>query len=111
MSYGIAHAKKYDADGRFGLSWMPLHIMTADDLGRGSGDCSCYFMTEEGRTYFMQAEAVREKLAQCAADLGWAQEQLWKIADKKEKRRKKRLERLGLTVTAVDTETNTITLE
>lgn len=108
MSYGIAHAAKHEIDGRFLLSWMPLQIMTQVDLGRESGHTQVIFMTAEGRTYFMQAEAVREKLAQCAADLEWAQEQLRVIAMKKERRRKKRL---GLTVTAVDAGTNTITLE
>ena len=93
--YGIAHAATYEIDARFVLSWMPLPIMTQGDLGRGSGSTSCYFMTEEGRTYFMQAEAVREKLAQCARELEVAQEQLRIIAEKKAARRKKRLERLG----------------
>jgi hypothetical protein len=50
-----------------------------------------------------------------AQELGFAQSQLREIAEKKERRRKRRVERLAckakLTVTAIDLKTNTITLE
>ena len=62
---GIAAAIKFQSGKyiatsrgtRFGLSWRPLAIMNRGDLGRGSSETTAYFMTEEGRTYFMQAEA------------------------------------------------------
>lgn len=93
MISGIAHAQKFEFDGFFGLMWKPLQITTAADLGRGSAEVTARFLTGEGRTYFIQAEACRERCAQLACDLEDVQRQLRKIAEKKEKRRLERLSR------------------
>lgn len=93
---GIVHAEKGESNGRFYLSWTPAQIVTGGDIGRGSAPCQATFLTEEGRTYFIQYELIRERCAGLAADLEYAQQQLREIAEKKEKRRKQRLTRLGL---------------
>lgn len=89
---GIVSATKSESNGRFYLSWTPPQVLT-DALGRGSAPCEAAFMTCEGREYFIQAEACRERCAQLAADLNDARQQLREIAERKELRRKKRLER------------------
>lgn len=92
---GIANAEKGESNGRFYLSWISAQVMTAD-IGRGSAPREAAFLTEEGRAYFIQAELMREKCAQLAAELEWARQELREIAAKKEKRRKQRLARLGV---------------
>lgn len=96
MIPGIANAQKFEADGFYGLTWRPAEITTRGDLGRGSAETTARFMTEEGRTYFIHAEGLRERCARLVADLEIAQRQLREIAEKKEKRRKQRRARLGV---------------
>ena len=91
---GIAHADKFECNGSFILSWVPAQLLSGD-LGRGTGPCQVRFLTEEGRTYFMQAEAYRERCAELVLDLEVIKTKLRRIEEKREKRRKKRLERLS----------------
>ena len=95
---GIAEAEKFQQNGFYCLSWTPASVLTSGDLGRGGMQTTARFQTEEGRMYFMQAEALREQCAALVSDLEWAQRQLREIAEKKERRRKKRMERLGKAV-------------
>ncbi len=64
---------KYEESGMFLLSWMPECEWFNDDLGRGSAVREARFFTEEGRTYFMQAEQGREimgaKISQLESDI------------------------------------------
>lgn len=92
---GIADAVKFESGGFFMLSWRKHQSITSGDLGRGSYETTARFFTEEGRMYFMQAESLRETCAELANKLDWAESQLLAIEEKREQRRKKRLERLG----------------
>lgn len=44
-----------------------------DDPGRGGGEHSAYFKTDEGRTYFIQMEELRER---CNKIIGTLQSEL-----------------------------------
>jgi hypothetical protein len=57
---------------------------------------SVRFLTEEGRTYFMQAEAEREAHSYTAQKLRYAEAELAAIKSKREKRAANRRKRLGL---------------
>lgn len=92
---GIAHAEKSEHNGFFLLTWRTAQILTSGDLGRGSAEQTARFLTAEGRTYFIQAEAARELCARLEAELENARRELREIAERKELRRKKRLEKLG----------------
>ena len=53
--------QKFESDGRFGLVSGPGGAYGPDDgsLGRGGGETTYYFLTEEGRSYFIRAEQER----------------------------------------------------
>ena len=57
----MTNVHKFESNGRFGLSWMPDRQMFNDDLGRGGAQTEAFFMTGEGRTYFIHAEELRER--------------------------------------------------
>lgn len=88
---------KFDIDGdehrRCGVSWMPDPQMHSGDLGRSCGPTTAYFQHPEGRQYFIMFTEECERHTRTAQQLGWAQEQLRKIEEKRAKRRKERAER------------------
>lgn len=92
---GISHADKFKSGRFFCLSWKTHQAIYSGDMGTGSSETTARFQTEEGRTYFIQAEQLREQFAQLVDQLSCVQEKLRKIEEKREQRRRKRLDRLG----------------
>lgn len=94
---GIAGAEKSEYDGVFILNWIPKRDYSGGDLGCGGCPSQARFLTEEGRTYFIQAEALREKCNDLAGKLACAERRLKEIDDRREARRQMRLSRSVVT--------------
>ena len=92
---GIADRTEGEGEGRFFISYVPRQSwLDGGNLGRGSAPTQCYFMTAEGRAYFIRYEQEHEAHMATLEQLEVATQKLQKIEDKREKRRQKRLERL-----------------
>ena len=86
FTQGIASAVKGESEWFFWLGWIPFRFGD-DSLGNENCPTQAGFLTEEGRTYFMQAEAEREAHSYTAQELREVEAQLAEINAKREKRR------------------------
>lgn len=91
---GIGGAESFEHGGSFGLHWIPRHS-SGGELGNGDYPREYLFRTEGERTYFIQAEQLRERCTELENELWFVQEKLRRIEEKREKRRRARLEKSG----------------
>lgn len=55
--------RKFEAEGRFGLSITHNSCDFSDDFGNGNGESIVMFFTHDSREYFIRAEQMKERLA------------------------------------------------
>ena len=97
----MEYTKFQSEDGKyFGLAWTggSYDVSSDGDLGRGSGQCTMRFFSEEGREIFIQKKEVERLLTLAHRELRYLKAQIAACLTKTGRVRSKKVARLAAEV-------------